>query len=131
MRRLSEQRRIKKKGSVGELSKYSAEGGIGDVEEAATDLLKIIEEMLPHIEKALQKAGPIVAPTLLDDFDADFSQALKSVRLPQMSSLKSIMQDVEEKEKEYEKMDLEKGKPRKENPPEEEEEESEEEIVIP
>lgn len=73
-----------------------------DPEGAASDLMKLIQKIIPIIEKSLEKAGPLVASSLLDDFKSDLNAALKNVKIPTQNKLSNIMADVEKKSKELE-----------------------------
>ncbi|MFA5189019.1 MAG: hypothetical protein WC460_06710 [Patescibacteria group bacterium] len=84
----------------------------GNPQGAAQDLIELLDQMTPLIEKALAKAGPFVAKIVLDDFVSDFKERTKSLKMPaQASQLSNIMADVEAKEKELNTRDQEKKVP--------------------
>jgi hypothetical protein len=85
-----------------------------DPEGAAKDLMKLIQKLIPLIEAALEKSGPLIAPTLLDDFKDDLNEALKGVKVPTQNKLSDIMSDVEKASKEIEEKEAEKEKISKE-----------------
>jgi len=79
-----------------ELAKYkSAKETPSDPEGAAEDLLKLITQLVPLVEKALEKGGLFYAEQLFEDFKSDLNEKFKKVRFPESSKLSSIMSDVE------------------------------------
>jgi hypothetical protein len=66
-----------------------------DAKGAASELITLIDKLVPLVAKSLKRAGPFVAPTLRDDFVKEVSQRIKEIPLPTVSSLTNIMQDVE------------------------------------
>jgi len=79
-----------------ELNKYKGASTIkSDPEAAATELLKLIDQLIPLVEAALEKGGPFSSQMLLDDFKSDLNDRLKTVKLPTTAKLSSIMSDVE------------------------------------
>ncbi len=78
----------------------------GDPKGAADDLMKLLNDLIPLIEKALSKAGPFVASTVFEDFQNDMKERLKGVKLPTTSNLSNIMSDIEKKEEEFKQQDL-------------------------
>jgi hypothetical protein len=72
----------------------------------ADDLMKLLNDFIPLVEKALAKAGPFVASVVLEDFQNDMKERLKTVKLPSTSNLSNIMSDIEKKEEEFKQQDL-------------------------
>jgi hypothetical protein len=86
-----------------------------DPEGAAKDLMSLIQKLVPLVEKALEKGGPLIAPQLFEDFKDDLNRALKEdVKIPTQNKLSDIMQDVEKASKEIEEKEVEKEKVSKE-----------------
>lgn len=77
-----------------QLSKYQTNVQ-SDPQGAADELLKLLDKAIPLVERSLQKAGPFVAPTLLADFESEFKERLKNIKMPEVSKLSDIMSDVE------------------------------------
>lgn len=90
-----------------DLDKYHNKDGIGNPAKAASQLKKLIETMVPIIEKSLKIAGPLVAQSLIDDFSEDLKAALKQVKIPTVSNLDDIMSQVDRKEKELDQKEEE------------------------
>jgi hypothetical protein len=114
----------------------------GSPVDAAKELSKLLDSMIPMIEKYLSTAGPFMAETVLEDFLSDFKTRAKEIKLPQQNSqLASIMGDISAKEQEFKDRDAEKAasktapaakeKPAVAAPPPPEDEGSEEEEAAP
>jgi len=82
----------------------------GSPVDAAKELSKLLDSMIPQIEKHLSTAGPFLAGTVLEDFLSDFKTRAKEIKLPQQNSqLASIMGDISAKEQEFKDRDAEKA----------------------
>lgn len=78
-----------------------------DAKGAASDLQKIIPQIVSAVEKALVKGGPLISDSLLEDFEADLKEALKGAKKPIVSKLSDIMSDVAEKSEEIKAQEAE------------------------
>jgi hypothetical protein len=87
----------------------------GDPVGAAQDLQKLLSEFVKAVELSLQKAGPFMAETVLNDFLLDLKEKTKpqALKMPSTSSLGAIMADLDKQSAELDAKDAEKAVPEK------------------